>query len=154
MGAFVAAAALGTHVGLACHPHPPFSSFSSHILLALQACSFSDWLQSHTLEAALKAKCGCEAAAAGLRQLLIPSQHPSEASQQQKKKQRHGGPGSASAAAARTAALGPGGEVTRRFLAPNPVVLQVGSTLFVHGGLLRQHVDHGLGSINREAQVC
>lgn len=46
----------------------------------------------------------------------------------------------------------PGGEVTRRFLAPNPVVLQVGSTLFVHGGLLRQHVDHGLGSINREAQ--
>lgn len=31
--------------------------------------------------------------------------------------------------------------------------LQVGSTLFAHGGVLLHHVDYGLDRINREAQV-
>lgn len=105
------------------------------------ARSFSHWLHGHTLAAALKAKCGCSAAAASLRDLLS----------QRREGQR---PGDARAgAAARTLALRPGGEVTRRFLAVNPVVLQVGSTLFVHGGVLRHHVDYGLERINRETQV-
>ena len=82
--------------------------------------SFKDWLHGHTLEAALKARCGCAASAAGLRRLLHDAR-------------QHGGHGGhphaypeRPEAAARTAALEPGGEVTRRFLAPNPVVLQVG----------------------------
>jgi len=29
------------------------------------------------------------------------------------------------------------------------LVLQVGSTLFVHGGVLPQHVSHGFDKINR-----
>lgn len=53
---------------------------------------------------------------------------------------------------ARWTALQPGGPVTRRFLSRYPVVLQVGSTLFVHGGVLPQHVDYGLDRINQETQ--
>jgi hypothetical protein len=45
------------------------------------------------------------------------------------------------------------GEVTRRFFARHPTVLQVGSTVFVHGGLLPQHVDYGLERINKETQA-
>jgi len=45
------------------------------------------------------------------------------------------------ALAARARALSPGsGEITRRFLADKRVVLQVGSTVFVHGGLLPSHL--------------
>ena len=45
------------------------------------------------------------------------------------------------ALAARARALAPGtGEVCRRFLADKRVVLQVGSTVFVHGGLLPSHL--------------
>ena len=36
---------------------------------------------------------------------------------------------------------------------PAPAAPQVGSTLFAHGGVLRQHVDYGLERINAEAQV-
>ena len=42
------------------------------------------------------------------------------------------------------------GPVTRRFLAPHPVVLQVGSTVFVHGGVLPQHAALGVGRINAD----
>ncbi|PSC71506.1 calcineurin-like phosphoesterase family [Micractinium conductrix] len=114
--------------------------------------SFRQWLHGHTLEAALQAQCGCAASATQLRSLL-------------RMQREHAGgqpvPGGAGlhhthpehpAAVARTTALRPGGEVTRRFLAPNPVVLQVGSTLFAHGGVLRQHVDYGLARINKETQ--
>lgn len=108
--------------------------------------SFRDWLHRHTMETALKAHCGCTASAAGLHTLL-----------REQREAEHGGgqphtfPPNA-AAAARTAALRPGGEVTKRFFAPNPVVLQVGSTLFAHGGVLTRHVDYGLERINKEAQ--
>lgn len=45
------------------------------------------------------------------------------------------------ALAARARALAPGtGEICRRFLADKRVVLQVGSTVFVHGGLLPSHL--------------
>ena len=54
----------------------------------------------------------------------------------------------AAGAAARAAALAPGGPVTTRFLARHPVALQVGSTLFVHGGLLPRHVPAGPASLD------
>jgi Calcineurin-like phosphoesterase len=49
----------------------------------------------------------------------------------------------------RTAAFAPGGPVARQ-LAHRPVVVQVGDTLFAHGGVLPQHVRYGLDRINRE----
>lgn len=48
--------------------------------------------------------------------------------------------------------LSAGGPITRRFFAPHPVVLQVGSTLFVHGGILPSHVEYGLENINKETR--
>ncbi|KIZ05887.1 Uncharacterized protein MNEG_2066 [Monoraphidium neglectum] len=53
----------------------------------------------------------------------------------------------------RRAALRPGGPLARRFFARHPTVLQVGSTLFVHGGVLPPHVEYGLGRINDETQA-
>ncbi|GAQ90338.1 hypothetical protein KFL_006290030 [Klebsormidium nitens] len=50
----------------------------------------------------------------------------------------------------RYAALRPGGPASTRFFGTNPTVLQVGSTVFVHGGLLPGHVDYGLDRINKE----
>lgn len=52
--------------------------------------------------------------------------------------------------AARYAALRPGGPLATRFLAQNPVAVQVGNTLFVHGGLLPEHCEYGLHRINQE----
>jgi hypothetical protein len=49
----------------------------------------------------------------------------------------------------RTAAFLPGGEVARR-LAAQPMVIQIGGNVFVHGGVLEQHVRYGLGRINQE----
>ena len=54
--------------------------------------------------------------------------------------------------AARSAALQPGGAIATRFIAPHPTILQVGSTVFVHGGLLPKHVAYGIENINREAR--
>jgi len=52
----------------------------------------------------------------------------------------------------RTFAFRPGGAVARQ-LARRPVVARVGDTLFVHGGVLPQHVSYGLARINREASA-
>ena len=52
---------------------------------------------------------------------------------------------------ARQRAFGPGGGASVRFLAPNPVALAVGSTLFAHGGLHPNHIDYGMDRMNREA---
>ena len=49
----------------------------------------------------------------------------------------------------RTAAFLPGGEIARR-LSIQPMVIQIGRNLFVHGGVLEQHVRYGLGRINQE----
>lgn len=53
---------------------------------------------------------------------------------------------------ARVAALRPNGPISRRFLAQNVTVLVVGDSIFVHGGLLPQHVDYGLERINEEVR--
>ena len=50
----------------------------------------------------------------------------------------------------RTAALAPGGPMATRFLAHQPLVVAVGSTVFAHGGILPHHVDYGLEHINKE----
>ncbi len=49
----------------------------------------------------------------------------------------------------RTAAFLPGGEIARR-LSVQPMVIQIGGNVFVHGGVLEQHVRYGLGRINQE----
>ena len=41
------------------------------------------------------------------------------------------------------------GIVAQRFLARHHTVLQIGSTVFVHGGILPSHADYGLERINR-----
>lgn len=53
---------------------------------------------------------------------------------------------------ARIAALRPDGILSRRFLSDNQTVVVVGDSVFVHGGLLRQHVDYGFERINKEAR--
>jgi len=52
----------------------------------------------------------------------------------------------------RTEAMQPGSELTQRFMAEHPIVLQVGSNLFVHGGVLPSHVEYGLQRINQETK--
>lgn len=51
---------------------------------------------------------------------------------------------------ARIAALRPGGPIASRFLSKHSTVLVVGSSVFVHGGLLPKHVELGLERINEE----
>ncbi|KAJ4842544.1 Shewanella-like protein phosphatase 2 [Turnera subulata] len=53
---------------------------------------------------------------------------------------------------ARIAALRPDGPVARRFLGENVTVLVVGDSVFVHGGLLPEHVEYGLERINKEVR--
>ena len=52
----------------------------------------------------------------------------------------------------RTAAFLPGGEIARR-LSVQPIALQIGGNVFVHGGVLEQHVRYGLGRINQESSA-
>jgi hypothetical protein len=52
----------------------------------------------------------------------------------------------------RAAAFLPGEAVAKR-LAKRPSVVQVGDSVFVHGGLLEKHVRHGLDRINRDIQA-
>ncbi|CAA7405309.1 unnamed protein product [Spirodela intermedia] len=53
---------------------------------------------------------------------------------------------------ARIAALRPDGPISRRFLAGNQTVVVVGDSVFVHGGLLRDHVEYGLERLNDEVR--
>jgi hypothetical protein len=53
---------------------------------------------------------------------------------------------------ARMAALRPSGPISRRFLSKNATVLVIGDSIFVHGGLLAKHVEHGLERINEEVR--
>ncbi|KAI4306651.1 hypothetical protein L6164_029910 [Bauhinia variegata] len=53
---------------------------------------------------------------------------------------------------ARIAALRPDGPIATRFLSQNVTVLVVGDSIFVHGGLLPQHVSVGLERINEEVR--
>ncbi|MCG8422442.1 MAG: metallophosphoesterase [Proteobacteria bacterium] len=52
---------------------------------------------------------------------------------------------------ARAAAFFPGGRYAR-ILARHQVIIMVGDTVFVHGGVLPQHAAHGIERINREVQ--
>lgn len=56
-------------------------------------------------------------------------------------------------APARGNMLQPGSACTQRFFARHPMVLQVGSTVFVHAGLHPEHVQNGLDALNDEVQV-
>lgn len=51
----------------------------------------------------------------------------------------------------RAVAFLPGGDIARR-LSQQLVVIQVGDSVFVHGGVLEAHLRYGLGRINREAR--
>ncbi|XP_058094287.1 shewanella-like protein phosphatase 2 [Magnolia sinica] len=53
---------------------------------------------------------------------------------------------------ARLAALRPNGPIARRFFSDNPTVLVVGNSVFVHGGLLEDHVMYGLERINMDVR--
>lgn len=55
-------------------------------------------------------------------------------------------------ARARFEGLKPGGDFSRQFLADKPVILVLGSTVFVHGGLLPHHAQYGIERINKETQ--
>jgi hypothetical protein len=55
-------------------------------------------------------------------------------------------------ASGRSAAFAPGGPIARQ-LAKHPVIATVGSTLFVHGGVLPAHLQYGIERINREASA-
>ena len=110
---------------------------------------FYRWDLVRCVGAGLKARCGCAPGGP-----TVPYHHAAH-----QKAGGGGGGGSsvaasggpagveAAGAAARAAALAPGGPVTARFLARHPVALQVGSTLFVHGGLLPRHVPGGPASL-------
>ncbi|XP_044499386.1 shewanella-like protein phosphatase 2 [Mangifera indica] len=52
----------------------------------------------------------------------------------------------------RIAALRPSGPIAGRFLSKNVTVLVVGESVFVHGGLLKEHVEYGLQKINEEVR--
>lgn len=53
---------------------------------------------------------------------------------------------------ARIAALRPNGPVAVRFLSKNLTVAVVGESVFVHGGILPQHVEYGLEKINNDVR--
>ncbi|KAK9087931.1 hypothetical protein Syun_030325 [Stephania yunnanensis] len=53
---------------------------------------------------------------------------------------------------ARIAALRPGGPIATRFLSKNQTVVQIGDSVFVHGGILSDHVVYGLDRINVEVR--
>jgi len=54
---------------------------------------------------------------------------------------------------ARIAALRPEGPIAKRFLSKNLTVAVVGDSVFVHGGLLAEHIEYGLERINEEVRV-
>ncbi|KAK9819805.1 hypothetical protein WJX72_002638 [[Myrmecia] bisecta] len=100
---------------------------------------FDRWQKLACLGDALKSKCNCS---------VQPQHHPTIATPSDGPKIGMLDAGTK----ARWAALSPGGPITQRFLAKHPIVLQVGSTVFVHGGVLPEHAAYGLEKINRETQ--
>ncbi|WOL00398.1 shewanella-like protein phosphatase 2 [Canna indica] len=53
---------------------------------------------------------------------------------------------------ARIAALRPNGPIAARFLSGNQTVLVIGDSVFVHGGLIQEHIEYGLEKINQEVK--
>ncbi|KAI3963213.1 hypothetical protein MKX01_030343 [Papaver californicum] len=46
----------------------------------------------------------------------------------------------------------PNGPISGRFISGNPTILVIGDSVFVHGGLLKNHVEYGLERINNEVR--
>lgn len=97
---------------------------------------FLRWQLVQSIGASMKAKCGCSDADKDMQASAL--QLPPNLMQ--------------AANIARLAALQPGGHIAQRFFARHHTVLQIGSTVFVHGGILPSHADYGLERINRESQ--
>ncbi|KAD7477905.1 hypothetical protein R6Q59_026500 [Mikania micrantha] len=53
---------------------------------------------------------------------------------------------------ARIAALRPTGPIATRFLSKNLTAVVVGESVFVHGGILREHIEYGLEQINNDVR--
>lgn len=96
--------------------------------------SFRTWARGHAFEAGLKGLCNCQRGTDLQKALGLSTLAEQDA------------------VSARTEALRPGGIISTRFIAPHPVVLQIGSTVFVHGGLLPAHAAYGIERINNETQ--
>mmetsp|Transcript_23224 Transcript_23224/g.59512 ORF Transcript_23224/g.59512 Transcript_23224/m.59512 type:complete len:416 (-) Transcript_23224:168-1415(-) len=94
---------------------------------------FLRWRTWQNLAANLKVGCGCGVGASGGGQVAAGDKWAGSTEWE-----------------ARAAALSPGGPFTRRFFAHRPIALQVGSSVFVHGGLLPKHVETGLERLNQD----
>lgn len=98
--------------------------------------NFNRWSLVQAIGQSMKRKCDCEIGNSDKGEVDgVPKDYAS----------RNG-------ASARWAALRSGGPVSRRFIARHHTVLQVGSTVFAHGGLLPVHVQQGMESINKQTQ--
>eukprot|EP00898_Chlorokybus_atmophyticus_P000393 jgi/Chlat1/1354/Chrsp119S00076 len=91
---------------------------------------FEQWLRWHSYGEALKRRCPGYQPTASTSGALPKSIQPEQE--------------------ARFRAVRAGGPFSRRFFADRPTVLQVGSTLFAHGGVLPDHVAYGLDKVNKE----
>lgn len=96
---------------------------------------FDAWRRRQALGARLKAACGLAAGSC--------DPGPAAASPE-------GDAAPDGASAGRCAALCPGCPLALRFLAPHPFLLTVGSTAFAHGGVLKEHAQQGVHSINAQ----
>jgi hypothetical protein len=96
--------------------------------------AYAHWADTQRVATAMKLRCGVE-------------QHPYLA------------PGSTAAAevepggAARAAALCSDCPFSKLFLHGKPVALQIGSTLFTHGGWVPEHAAHGIDAVNAAADA-
>lgn len=61
-------------------------------------------------------------------------------------------PDPADESSGRTIAFAPGAPLARRFFADQQAVLKLGGSVFVHGGLLLEHLPVGLAELNRISQ--
>jgi hypothetical protein len=92
-----------------------------------------------------------EAPSAGGRVLLLSGNHELMNVQQNFSYVTSGGFAAYGGQGARATAFLPGGSYARK-LAQLPIVLKVGDTVFVHGGVLPDHVSYGLDRMNEEVQ--
>lgn len=94
------------------------------------------WLKWHQTAERLRESCGCS-------DPYSKAIHASQDVPGHYRKYHHGSRGTV---------LKPGAHIPARFFASHPTVLQVGSSVFVHGGILPEHVKYGLERINHETQ--
>lgn len=102
---------------------------------------FARWREAQRFGACLKGRCGFAAGICAPGDAPPPAEAPHDGSTPH-------APATDAASAARAAALCPGCPLARRFLEPHPFVLTVGSTAFVHGGILSEHTTQPRDAIN------